>query len=187
MKTFRIWHKKEQEHVQKCQHDGCVEEGEYRAPKSCDDANQTWLWFCLKHVRHYNERWNYFSGMSEEDVLKQWFKDITWERPSWPLGNWFTKSHYVKTRKSEFSDPFGIFSNSYKAYQDVKKEFVVGGDKWLDLFELPANFTEDQLQQSYRKLVKQYHPDVNQDDSKANEKIRLINDGYAQLKKRLGA
>ena len=44
-----------------CQVDGCNKEGKFRAPKSPKDLDN-FFWFCLGHVKEYNNRWNYFQN-----------------------------------------------------------------------------------------------------------------------------
>jgi curved DNA-binding protein len=41
--------------------------------------------------------------------------------------------------------------------------------------------TAEQIKKSYRKLARQYHPDVNQDDPSAEEKFKEINEAYEVL------
>ncbi len=50
-----------------CEHPGCQETGQYRAPKSPDDLEE-FYWFCKDHVREYNLKWNFFHGQTEEEV-----------------------------------------------------------------------------------------------------------------------
>ena len=52
-----------------CQVDGCNKEGKFRAPKSPKDLDN-FFWFCLSHVKEYNNRWNYFQNHSEEEFDK---------------------------------------------------------------------------------------------------------------------
>ena len=47
--------------VRTCEVDGCSEEAKYRAPKSPKDLDN-FNCFCLKHVKEYNTRWNYFKN-----------------------------------------------------------------------------------------------------------------------------
>ena len=43
--------------------------------------------FCLDHVRDYNRAWDFFSGMSQSEIEAYLREDVTWHRPTWPLGN----------------------------------------------------------------------------------------------------
>ena len=49
-----------------CEHEGCTESGQYRAPKSPDNLDE-YFWFCKTHVREYNLKWNFFTGATEEE------------------------------------------------------------------------------------------------------------------------
>ena len=53
-----------------CEHAGCKETGQYRAPKSPDDLDD-FYWFCKDHVREYNLKWNFFNGQTEEEFAAQ--------------------------------------------------------------------------------------------------------------------
>ena len=39
----------------------------------------------------------------------------------------------------------------------------------------------DEIKRAYRKLAKQYHPDLHPDDPRANEKMQQINEAYDML------
>ena len=45
----------------KCDQAGCEKPGKYRAPKSVDNPDE-FHWFCLDHVRAFNQKWNFFDA-----------------------------------------------------------------------------------------------------------------------------
>ncbi len=73
--------------LQRCEHAGCQAEGLYRAPKSRERMND-YYWFCLDHVRDYNRAWDYYAGMTADQIEAITRRDTVWERPTWPLGRW---------------------------------------------------------------------------------------------------
>ena len=52
----------------KCDQVGCKLEGEYKAPKTPNSKEM--YNFCLKHVKIYNKRWDYFAGKSQGDIYE---------------------------------------------------------------------------------------------------------------------
>ncbi len=46
---------------------------------------------------------------------------------------------------------------------------------------VPRDATPDQIKSAYRKLARQYHPDVNRDDPGAEEKFKEVSQAYAVL------
>ena len=68
-----------------CDHAGCKEPAQYRAPKS-PRALDDYYWFCKEHVREYNLNWNYFQGQSEEEFQRFLDNATVWERPTRPFG-----------------------------------------------------------------------------------------------------
>lgn len=55
-------------------------------------------------------------------------------------------------------------------YKDYYK--ILGVDK---------NSSQDEIKKAYRKLAKKYHPDLNPNDSKAQEKFKEVNEAYEVL------
>ena len=53
--------------------------------------------------------------------------------------------------------------------------------RYLALFGLPWNFTQEDLQSAYRTLAKLNHPDIHR-DATAQMRMVILNDGYAFLK-----
>ena len=69
---------------QTCFNKKCCKKAEYRAPKSRSNLND-YHWFCLEHIREYNKSWNYYEGMSENEIEIEIRSSTTWERPTWPI------------------------------------------------------------------------------------------------------
>lgn len=166
----------------KCDFPECESVGEFRAPKSRRQLQQgqnDWYWFCLEHVRAYNATWNYYSGMSETEVLQENRDDVTWQRPTWPLGEDQPKIRKIK-------DPFGFFFTPEDHSPSFQDQLDLGDEEQqaLKVLGLSYPYTKDELQKAYHTLAKLHHPDANPTPGEEN-KIRQINQAYAVLKKRI--
>jgi molecular chaperone DnaJ len=56
-----------------------------------------------------------------------------------------------------------------------------GFKDYYAILGVPRNATEKEIKAAYRKLARQYHPDVNPGDKQAEEKFKEINEAYQVL------
>ena len=68
----------------KCDKNDCKNEGKFKAPKSRVLLNQ-YYYFCLEHIKEYNKSWDFYKGLSVNQIENSMREDIIWNRPSWPL------------------------------------------------------------------------------------------------------
>ena len=52
-----------------CDWNNCLEEGAYKAPVERDNSKK-YRMLCLNHVKEFNKKWNYFDGMSDNQVYE---------------------------------------------------------------------------------------------------------------------
>ena len=52
---------------------------------------------------------------------------------------------------------------------------------YYEVLGVPKGAEQDQIKKAYRRLAKQFHPDVNQDDPKAEHKFKEISEAYEVL------
>lgn len=170
----------------RCDHEGCDGAGEFRAPRG-RDALRTYYWFCLDHIREYNKAWNYFAGMSREEVEHYVREDVVGWRPTWPIG---LRQRFG--RGPRFYDPFGFFAAEGKRGRTEEKTETASEDdyvpntregKALALLNLRPPITLSAIKRRYKELVKRHHPDANNGDKSAEEKLKLINEAYGILKR----
>ena len=50
-----------------CEWSNCNEIGKYRAPLEKDNS-RNFKWLCVEHIKLFNSKWNYFDGMSDEEI-----------------------------------------------------------------------------------------------------------------------
>lgn len=171
-----------------CAHSKCLDEGIYRAPKSryhLESGVDDWYWFCLIHVRDYNAQWNYYTNMSETQIEQERRADMTWQRPSWPLGSQAKNTGKNQQTYSDpsFQDPFGLFNDASSSPYAFGFSPHSPEGKALAVLELSYPFSQSDLRKRYRILVKKHHPDANGGSHEAEEAIKRINEAYGILKK----
>ena len=64
-----------------CDWNNCSEEGSYKAPKERDNSKNFRL-LCLEHVKEFNKKWNYFSGMNDQQIMEFEKSDMIWHKPT---------------------------------------------------------------------------------------------------------
>lgn len=168
--------------VRPCDHPGCLAEGEYRAPRARDRLND-YYWFCLEHVRAYNSKWDFYKGMSSDEIEAEIRKSTTWQRPTWPLG--------AKTSSRRFSfaikDPLGLFEEEQEEARKARSRPPTAEELAMKVLGLEGPLTVQLLKMRYKELVKLHHPDANNGDKAAEEKFKDIGHAYTTLLASLNA
>jgi DnaJ-class molecular chaperone len=54
-------------------------------------------------------------------------------------------------------------------------------EDYMRLFQLPGNWTMDQLRPAYRLLAKKYHPDANLNNTEADAQFKFVNQAFEAL------
>ena len=88
-----------------CDWNNCNKIGEYKAPIERDNSRKYRL-LCLEHVREFNKKWDYFSGMSDNQIYDFIKSDLTWHKPtqSFNSSDNFFKILWNNTLKDETSN-----------------------------------------------------------------------------------
>lgn len=158
-----------------CEKQGCEAEGEFKAPKNSRSLRE-YHWFCLDHVREYNKAWDYYRGMSLDEIEESRTSDVTWNRPSWPVGGWRTL-----LENARFLDGIDPFLKSTPRAPSLPTEV----QKALGTLDLALPLTIEILKTQYKKLAKLHHPDLNAGDKEAEERLKGVNEAYQVVKKYL--
>lgn len=138
-----------------CDRPGCDQPGDYPAPKARNSPEK--YWFCQPHAAEYNRSWNYFSGMSYEDMVRE---------------------AETEMRTAQNFRQSGAWSNVESGSIWTAEE-----RRALGLLGLTEDATEDEIKSKYRKLAKQYHPDQNQGDDTAATKFHAVHQAYDLLRR----
>ena len=167
-----------------CSQEGCALAGEFKAPRSRAQLKE-YLWFCLEHVKAYNQRWNYYNGMSEQEIEHERRLDVTWQRPTWPFAQRPFHPSFFENKETLFSD---LFSKEEKTPHAAEPPSSLKNPEHLQalaLMDLPYPFTQKELKQRYIEFAKKYHPDMNGGSQETEERLKEINLAYEILKKLL--
>ena len=179
-KNSLSWEKKS---IRKCDNEDCQEKGEFRAPKSRILLNQ-YYFFCLDHVKEYNKSWDFYKGLSVNQIETSMREDIIWNRPSWPLkGNPYKVINEINELYEDDPNLLNL-DRSYGEYfknKIIDEKLTSEENLALSTLELKLPLTLENIKKNYKKLVKIFHPDVNGNNKKAEDKFKEINSAYKIL------
>lgn len=177
-----------------CNWPGCEEVGCHKAPKGRGREGE-YFSYCLAHVRAYNKNYNYFAGMSDEDVAHYQKASITGHRPTWSSGvnAWAAtgfrsaaQSHMGFKPDFQTADPFEMFGAARGApgQEPGKKQRVLRNveRKSLRALDLDEDAQAPQIKARFKALVKLHHPDINGGDKQSEDRLREVIQAYNHLK-----
>lgn len=174
-------------------HPGCDEPGEFRAPghrSSSFDGPGQWRWLCLDHVREFNSGYDWFAGMSAEEIYAA----------QAPAAGWRTESPSFRPnaavdgmpRWADFDDPLEAIAaraNGIKSRARREADMAATGRfsreeaAALETMGLGSDTDRKRLRQRYSELVRRYHPDRNGGDRRHETKLACVVEAYQVLKK----
>jgi hypothetical protein len=163
-----------------CAIKGCPDRGEYRAPKS-RDRPEDYQWLCLNHVRAHNMSWNFFAGMSDEEVATYIQGNATGHRPTWSLGE---KTARVGAT-APIRDGFGLFGAGGATPRPPAEPKRTRGRLQRDALsalDLDDDASLNDVKARYKELVKRFHPDANGGDRSCEEQLKRVIRAYRTLK-----
>ncbi|RVQ66079.1 J domain-containing protein [Croceicoccus ponticola] len=175
-----------------CEAPGCEEGGDFRAPGSRGpsfDGPGDWRWFCLEHVRAFNAGYDFFKGMSADEILDAQSPIAGWRhnaRVYSGMGN-------DAPRWADFDDPLDAISARARNIRGDREQQweqeAYARQRGLDaadrraLEELGLSFDADRpmLRRRYSELVRRYHPDRNGGDRSHEDRLQRVVAAYQHL------
>ena len=168
-----------------CEQPGCSLPGKYRAPRHPDNL-EDFIWFCLKHVRKYNLKWNYFDNQTaaeggiDEPVNgvnsgnESPSESTTSEARAWArLG--IDDPHEVLGARSTLnpgrSNRLGSIS-----------KLPVAERKAVDILGAKDHWSKQELRRQYKLLVKRLHPDMNGGDRTDEDRLQEVVWAWEQIR-----
>ena len=162
-----------------CEWENCSNIGKFKAPTEKDNS-KNFKWLCKDHIKLFNKKWNYFTGMSQNEIENFLKSDLTWHRPTQKFGS--IDNFFNILWNNALSDKFKIFEeekfihiNNYKKLCEKDKDaFRIMGLKFND------DWTT--IQKKFKTLVKKFHPDKHSGNKQYEDKLKKITLAYSHLK-----
>lgn len=172
--------------MHRAQHDcdmpGCNAEANHKAPK--DRSLNNYYWFCFEHIKEYNKAWDFFSGMSADDIEAHIIRSALWDRPTWKFENHKDLENELKHKAGQ---TYHFYDEKPDGTKERKKEYRQVDTNTPEYeamaimgLEPPLDFA--MIRVKYKALVKKHHPDLNKGDKKSEALIKSINMAYTILK-----
>lgn len=170
-----------------CAEPGCEEAGEFRAPMRAgrpSDRPGEYRWLCLDHVRAFNSSYNFFSGMTTEQIYDAQQPLAGWERETRAFAS--TGGSDRPPRWADFSDPLDAIGARWRNAMPTERKDgrpLSGRDREaLKALALDVDADRTALRKRYSELVRKYHPDRNGGDRSHEGALRKVIEAYQQLK-----
>ncbi len=168
--------------TRRCEHPGCEERGQYRAPKSPDHLDE-FLWFCKTHVREYNLKWNFFDSATEQEIAQQQERDRVWERETKPFGS---RDEARAWSRLGVDDPHQVLGenatrNPGKSITGTRK-LPPTERRAIEILEAKDHWTKKEVRKAYKALIKVLHPDMNGGDRSHEEQLQEVVWAWEQIK-----
>ncbi len=170
-----------------CAEPGCAEAGEFRAPAldgpNGSDGPRPYRWFCLDHVRAFNARYNFFNGMSADEIHDAQRPFAGWERETRAF------AHSGADRPptwADFTDPLDAIGARFRRAAEAPRadgRILSESDRRaLKVLGLATDVDRRGLRTRYAELVRKYHPDRNGGDRSYEKALQDVIAAYTQLK-----
>jgi hypothetical protein len=162
---------------------GCRSPGEFKAPlqPSSFDGPGSWRFLCLDHVREHNAKYNFFDGMTPEEITDAQSPYGGWDRSTRAFAAAGADPAPVW---SDFADPLEAISGRFgRARTEAPSRFSGHERRAMTVLGLAEDADRHALRQRYSLLVRRYHPDKNGGDRSHEARLGEVIDAYQLLRK----
>ncbi len=177
-----------------CEHPTCQEAGEFRAPGrqgNSFDGPGDWRWFCLDHVREFNDGYDWFEGMNADEIYAAQAPGSGWQTESKAFRP--TAGIDGMPRWADFTDPLdaigaraeGIRRAAHRQTHSRESygRFTPREREALSAMGLGPKADRPELRRRYSDLVRRYHPDRNGGDRSHEARLQQVVEAYQLLRK----
>ena len=162
-----------------CDYKNCKKIGKHKAPIEKDNSKK-FRWLCLNHIKEFNQRWDYFKGMSNHEIYNFMKSDMTWHKPTQSFNS--PDNFFNILWKNTLNEGKNILNSEYGKKIKTKINFSNKDREAFKIIRLEVGSKWNIIQNQFKKLVKKYHPDMNAGDKKFEEKLKIVTLAYTQLK-----
>lgn len=164
-----------------CAITGCPNPGEHKAPRSRHDLRE-YQWLCTEHIREFNRKWDYFSGMTQAEI-EGFMKDaVTGHRPTWRREEVANDRRTLNPENLEEA-LLRFMGMGGKTKRAPAPSVPPKQRKALAVLGLEAMLPPAEMKKHYRKLAKEHHPDAHKGDRAREETFKRITEAYTYLMK----
>ena len=161
-----------------CEWDNCTKTGKFKAPLEKDNS-KNFKWLCSEHIILFNRNWNYFDGMTQNEIENFLKSDLTWHRPTQKFDS--SDNFFSILWNNALGDKFKIFENRGSVNLNGRKLCEKDKDAFKIMgLEFGADWTA--IQKKFKTLVKKFHPDKHSGNKQYEDKLKKITLAYSHLK-----
>ena len=162
-----------------CEWENCKESGKFKAPQEKDNS-KNYKWLCKEHIKLFNKNWNYFEGMSQDEIEDFLKSDLTWHRPTQKFAS--SDNFFNILWNNALSDKFNFFKQEKMANGFTVRQLSEKDKDAFRIMELELNADWLIIQKKFKTLVKKFHPDRNAGNKRFEDKLKKITLAYSHLK-----
>ena len=162
-----------------CEWSNCNGAGKFKAPTEKDNS-KNFIWLCEEHIKQFNKNWNYFEGMSQDEIENFLKSDLTWHRPTQKFGS--ADNFFNILWNNALSDKFNIFTEEGTININKNKKLCEKDKDAFIIMGLEINSDWKTIQKKFKTLVKKFHPDKHSGNRQYEDKLKKITLAYSHLK-----
>ena len=142
-------------------------------------------------MRAYNHSYNYFAGLSDNDVIAYQKEALTGHRPTWRMGMNASRRAGGTAEPSghgpgfTWHDPFGFVDGVHNGTRRPEAEgrpIHNAERKAFEVLGLEIDATTVEIKARFKELVKRHHPDSHGGDRSFEDRLRAVIQAYNYLK-----
>ena len=173
----------------RCAYPACAEPGEFRAPDPRGQSASTngpgdYQYLCLDHVREFNTAYDWFVGMTPEEIMAAQSPTHVWATETRAFRP--TAGVDSPPKWADFRDPLEALAARYKErIPKVRADgfiFSEADQRALKTLGLGGDVDRRALRSAYSALVRKFHPDKNGGNRSYEKALQDVIAAYTHLK-----